>query len=190
MDPKTFMPLVVAALVIWGIYRRTRRSFGRQRVDASRMWGRLAILAVVTGFVVVASAHEVHTLEGLLGGAACGAVLGYVGLRYTQFEVTSEGRFYTPHTYIGIAVMALFAGRILYRLLRLYGGALPGAPGGADFAAPSMAGPNPPGNYAAHLGPLTLAFFGALVGYYAVYYLGVLGRTRSPAVAEPASGAQ
>ncbi len=40
-------------------------------------------------------------LEALIGGLVCGTVLAYVGLRHTRFELTPEGRFYTPHTSSG-----------------------------------------------------------------------------------------
>jgi cytochrome b561 len=76
--------------------------------------------------------------------------------------VQSDGRFYTPHTYIGVAVSALFVGRLLYRFLTVYDGALPSN----GF----------PGSYQGN--PFTLAVFGVVVGYYVFYYLGVLQRTR------------
>jgi hypothetical protein len=167
MDPR-ITPYLIAALVAWGIYRRLRRSFGRQRVREGLMWLRIGILTVIATAVAVSAAHDVKILAALAAGIAGGAVLGYVGLRHTKFEVQSDGRFYTPHTYIGIAVSALFLGRLLYRFLSVYGGALPSHGYTATYQA----------------NPLTLATLGAVVGYYVSYYLGVLQRTRlTPAVA-------
>jgi len=166
MDPRLVTPYLVAALVIWGLYRRMRRSFGRQRVTEGRMWLRIGIFTVLTVLITVGiAAHDLKVLAGLVAGIACGAVLGYVGLRHTRFEVTSEGRFYTPHTYMGLAVTILFVGRLLYRYLSVYDGALPAGAGAGGIAA-----------YQAN--PFTLAVFGVLVGYYVLYYLGVLQRTR------------
>lgn len=171
MDPRLVTPYLVAALVIFGLYRRMRRSFGRQRVTEGRMWIRIGIFTVITLMVTAGTvaAHALEVLGGLAAGIACGALLGYLGLRHTKFEVTSEGRYYTPHTYMGLAVTALFVGRLIYRFLSVYDGTVP-----AGAAARGL------GAYQAN--PFTLATFGVLVGYYVLYYLGVLQRTRvSPA---------
>lgn len=175
MDPRLVTPYLIAALVIFGLYRRMRRSFGRQRVTEGRMWVRIAIFTVITVLMAAGTvaAHDLEVLGGMAAGIACGALLGYVGLRHTRFEVTSEGRYYTPHTYMGLAVTALFVGRLAYRYLSVSNGALPSAPAGAGFGAMLH-------------GPFTFAAFGVLVGYYILYYLGVLQRTRvSPAPVSP-----
>jgi hypothetical protein len=161
MDPR-ITPYLIAAVVVWGIYRRLRRSFGRQRVREGLMWLRVGILTAAAAAMAILTAHDVRVLAALVAGIAGGAALAYMGLRYTKFEVQSDGRFYTPHTYIGVAVSALFFGRLLYRFLTVYDGALPNH----GFA----------GSYQGN--PFTLAVFGALVSYYVVYYLGVLQRTR------------
>jgi xanthine/uracil permease len=167
MDPRLVTPYLVAALIVWGLYRRMRRSFGRQRVTEGRMWVRIGILTVIAVMAAVgtAAAHDLEVLGGLVAGIACGAALGYVGLRHTKFEVTAEGRYYTPHTYMGLAVTALFVGRVIYRFLSVYDGTLPAGAAARGFGA-----------YQAN--PFTLAALGVLVGYYVLYYLGVLQRTR------------
>jgi hypothetical protein len=166
MDSRLVTPYLIAALIMWGLYRRMRRSFGRQRVRDGFMWFRIGILVLAAVFIGVQVAREVDVLGILAAGIACGAVLGYFGLRHTKFEVTSEGRFYTPHTYIGLAVSALFIGRLLYRFLGSYNGLVPPATTGQDLA--SIYRHN----------PLTLAIIGALLGYYVLYYAGVLLRTK------------
>lgn len=128
------------------------------------MWIRIGILTALTAAIAasaIARVHDLSVLAALTAGIAGGAVLGYVGLRYTKFEVQPDGRFYTPHTYIGVAVTALFFGRLLYRFLTVYDGVVPNR---------ALA--------AAYQSPFTLAVFGALVGYYVFYYLGVLQRMR------------
>lgn len=174
MDPRLVTPYLVAALVVWALYRRMRRSFGRQRIRDARMWIRIGVLSaaavLVTATLATAGvARDGEALGALLAGIACGAGLGYFGLRYTKFEVTPEGRFYTPHTYIGLAVTALFVGRLLYRFLAIYDGVIPAATAGQGLAS------------AYQRSPFTLAVFGALVGYYVLYYVGILQRSRPPA---------
>jgi len=169
MDPRVFLPYLVAALIVWRLYRRARRSFGRQPVRDGYTWFRIGVLTLVAAAVGVLIARDVAVLGALLGGIACGAVLGAFAIKYTKFEVTPQGRFYTPHTYIGLVVTALFVGRLLYRFLEMYNGVVPAAAAGRDLAA------------AYERSPFTLAVFGALVGYYVLYYLGVLQRTRPQA---------
>jgi hypothetical protein len=166
MDPKIITPIVVIALAIWAVYRRMRRTFGRQKVSEKRLWVRIGIFAAVGGIFLMASLRNPSLLEALLGGLICGVALGYLGLRHTQFEVTPEGRFYTPHTYIGLTVTALFLGRILYRFTALNYGAQNSAP----------ADQNPFASY--QNSPLTTAIFGVLIGYYMLFNLGVLRKTK------------
>ena len=166
MDPRQVTPYLIAALVVWAIYRRMRRSFGRQRVRDGFMWFRAGILTLAAALIGMQIARDVDLLGILLASIACGAVLGYIGLRHTKFEVTQEGRFYTPHTYIGLAVTALFLGRVLYRFLAMYNGLNPTATRGQDLAA------------IYRHSPFTLVVIGIVVGYYVLYYLGILQRTK------------
>lgn len=166
LDNHAVTSVLIAAILGWAIYRRARRSFGRQPVNVVRLRVRVGVLAVIGTLVLVASAVNMNLLAAMLGGIACGAVLATVGLRHTRFEATSEGRFYTPHTYIGLFVSALFIGRILFRYLTLYG----------DPQSMAQVSPNPFDLY--QHSPLTLAIFGVLVGYYILFNLGVLGKSR------------
>jgi hypothetical protein len=167
MDSKILTPLLVYTLVVFVIVRRMRRSFGRQRVQPRRLTVRIGILGFFGVLVTIGSLASDRTLAAALAGCACGAALGYAALRHTRFEVTPEGRYYTPHTYIGIAVTALFIARVLYRLLWLY---QTGLPIGASQTNPLMTDERT---------PLTVALLGALLGYYLCYYVGVLRRTRA-----------
>jgi len=198
MDPR-FIPVLITVLVIWGLYRRARRFIGRQTLQPGRLWTRIVILAAAGALVIATSLHDTKTVEALLAGACLGAALGWLGLKYTRFETTPEGRFYTPHAYIGLIVTALLVARVLYRMMILYSGAHgfapsagvagsnPFAPAGPYGAPGAYAYQNPYGSLRT---PLTFAIFGALVGYYISYYLGVLTKSRQPSIAEQASGAQ
>jgi hypothetical protein len=174
MDPKLITPILIGALLVWAIVRRVRRTFGRQPVQPVRMWLRIGILTFA-GVAIVATSgmRSAAMLEALIGGLLCGAALGGLGLRHTRFEVTTEGRFYTPHTYIGLAVMLLFLGRLAYRFLYFSIGT-----GGTFLTDPQAAA-------AYQRSPLTLGTFGLLVGYYVLYYAGVLFRTRPSALPAP-----
>lgn len=174
MNPQLVTPYLIAAIVLWALYRRARRSFGRQRVREGLMWIRVVVLSAAAVFIGVAIAGDADILGTLLAGIAGGAVLGYIALRYTKLEVSPEGRFYTPHTYIGLAVTALFVGRVLYRFLGIYNGALP------------MAAPDQNLAVVYEHSPFTVAVIGGLVGYYVLYYVGVMVRTRAAVGGIPA----
>ena len=170
MDPKIITPILGAALVVWGIARRLRRTFGRQRVHAGRIGFRIGMLALAGG-LIVGTTHDTQALEAVIAGIGSGAALAYVGLRHTRFEVTPQGRFYTPHTYIGVALTALLLGRMMYRFVYL------------QFDGTAMANANQNLATAYQKNPVTLGIFGVLLGYYALFYLGVLVRTRTAAAA-------
>ena len=165
MDPKFVTPTLVAAFVLFAIYRRVRRNIGRQRVQPVRMRSRIILLGVVGGLVLAGATRNLQLFEGMLAGIAGGTALAWLGLRHTQFETTEQGSFYTPHTWIGLAVSALLIGRIAYRFMVVYPMA----------HAASQAGANPFAAY--QRSPLTLAIFGIVIAYYIAYYAGVLMRS-------------
>ena len=167
MDPKLFMPMLFGAVLAFAIYRRIRRNIGRQALSPGRLTARIGIFSLIGALVLFAALRDLNLLGAMLAGLAGGVALAWFGLRHTQFEVTPEGRFYTPHTYIGAFVSALFLARIAYRFIVLYSTPHAVAAANADpFAAYQKS-------------PLTLAVFGVLVGYYVAYYAGILQRNRT-----------
>jgi Protein of unknown function (DUF1453) len=164
MDQKSLMPVLVAALVIFMLYRRVRRSFGRQPVHKGRMVFRAALLAVVG--VALAILHPLASDGALAGGVVAGSFLGYVGLKHTQFETGEKGAFYTPHTYIGLFVTSLLIIRLIVRYYVLHRRSTPLEPaaGGDPWAAYQH-------------NPLTIGIFGLVIGYYVFYNIGVLRRS-------------
>jgi hypothetical protein len=170
VDLHLLTPILLSALVCWVVYRRVRRSFGRQPVRVGRMQLRVTLLSVIGALVLVTSARDRELLVALIGGVAAGLALGYIGLRHTRIEVTPQGHFYTPHTYIGLFVTALFLSRLIFRLLTVH---LSGSAG----VQPDS---NPFAMY--QRSPLTVAMFGVLLGYYEFYIVGVLKKSRELAL--------
>lgn len=108
----------------------------------------------------VAVAAHPRVLTGLVCGFALGVPLAWWGVELTRFEVTPEGKFYTPNTWIGLGLTLLLVGRVTYRLTALWG------------AAP-LDGQMPPEPLQS---PLTLVMFGLTAGYYVVFSAGVAMR--------------
>ena len=166
-DPKMLTPLLFGALIAFAIYRRVRRNIGRQSFQPGRLKWRIALFAVIGALILFTALRDPALAGAMAAGIAGGGALGWFGLRHTQFETTGEGRFYTPHTYIGAFVSALFLGRIAYRFVVLYSASHAVAADSMPFAGYQKS-------------PLTLALFGVVVGYYIAYYAGVLGRFGRP----------
>ncbi len=161
MDPKIVTPILKVAVVAFAIYRRVRRTIGRQRFEPKRMQVRMVFLSIVGVGVLIYSGRNFELAGALIAGAVGGAAVGYFGLRHTKFETTREGQFYTPHTYIGLFISALFLGRLAYRFITLY----------PTMAAAHRGNEDP---MAFQKSPLTLAIFGVVIGYYVAYYAGVI----------------
>jgi hypothetical protein len=167
MDQKLIFPILMGAFVLFVMYRRVRRNIGRQQVTPKRMQFRMGILIVIGALFAFAAARDLNLLGGLLAGVAGGAALGWFGLRHTKFEMTDKGAFYTPHTYIGLAVSVLLIGRLAYRFIVVY----------PSMQAASQDDQNPLAAF--QKSPLTLAIFGVLIGYYVFYYFGVLQKAKA-----------
>jgi hypothetical protein len=165
VDPKLIAPLLVTIVAVVMVLRRVRRSFGPQLVRTGRLQFRIGVLGLIGVLMIVVSIRNVELLGALIGGIGCGAALGYLGLRHSKFEVTAQGRYYTPHTYIGLLVSALFIGRLLYRTLTVYPAVQAAGYSNQDTLD------------AYHKSPLTLAILGVLIGYYVLFSLGVLRKS-------------
>ncbi len=165
-----FVPLAAFAL-----YRRVRRTFGRQLIAPKRMVLRMLLLSVI-GIVFLASMPTLNGFAAGAAGASLGVVLAIYGLKHTQFDVSAAGRFYTPNPWIGMVVTALFLGRFAARTFTVY-------------EARTLAGPSVLGT-PFQRSPLTLAVFFLMAAYYVAFYGGVLRKARSVRVAQlpPDSG--
>ncbi|HEY5102650.1 MAG TPA: hypothetical protein VII70_07690 [Steroidobacteraceae bacterium] len=174
---------VSAALVLFIIYRRFRRSFGRQRVSANRMVLRMVILAILGCLIAPAAVRSTNGALALSVGLVLGLGLGVFAGQRTRFERQQEELYYIPHTYSGMLVSALFLGRLLYRFVVQH-----------QQFAPSSATPQSPDAALAVLyqNPVTLGVFFILIGYYLYYYGYVLWESKhlKPADLEspPANG--
>jgi len=162
MNSKQIVPLIFVCLIAWRMYFRLRRNIGQQALQPKRMVARIVIFAVLTCGLAVFSFLHPRLLIGLGVGLALGLPLGLVGLKLTQFEVTPQGRFYTPNSSIGVGLTILLVGRLAYRIMVLM-----------------TISNNPPQSPALMQSALSFCVFGLLAGYYMTYYIGVLMRSRT-----------
>lgn len=152
--------LPLLALIVW---RRVSRSFGRQRIRRKSMIVRIAMFALIGALLVLSGFHHIALAEGLLGGVLIGGAIGIIGLRLTRFEIDPvKGDCYVPHPWIGALLTVLLLGRLAWRLMEL------GPLMQQSAATPGML----PAGYTSS--PLTMLVIGLLVGYYIVYFSGLL----------------
>ncbi|MGC1520074.1 MAG: hypothetical protein WA803_00930 [Steroidobacteraceae bacterium] len=165
-------PFLFAALVVFAVYRRLRRSFGRQLLRPTRMTVRIVLLTVIVCLLAPLALRSPQYLGAELAGAALGIGLGIWGAQKTRFLMVGERLHYVPHTYTGIAVSLLFLGRLVYRIVQAYTAAH--AAHAAYPADPAQA----MGPASMVRSPLTAGVFFVLAGYYLYYYGWVLWKSK------------
>ncbi len=194
-DFSHFGPFLFSALVVFLIYRRLRRTFGRQPLRPVRMSLRILLLAAVGCATLPMALHSAGFLPAMLGGGLSGVALALYGSSRTRFLTYQDRLYYVPHTYTGVAVSLLFLGRLAYRFIQIYLG-VP-APAAHDIAAA-----DPVQDFASASmvrSPLTVGLLFVLIGYYVCYYSLLLYKSKHikpedieivPAAARQSAGAQ
>ena len=153
--------LIMLPLLAWIVWRRVSRQFGRQPIQRKRMVARIAIFAVIGCLLSLAGLHNIQLAEGLIAGALIGALVGMVGLKLTRFEVDPvKGDCYVPNSWIGALLSVLLLGRLIWRFMQMQ-----------QVSAAARAA-SYPASYS--YSPLTMLVIGLLVGYYIVYFSGLL----------------
>jgi hypothetical protein len=164
-------PFLIAALVVFIIYRRFRRSFGQQPLQRVRMQARMIILLIIGCLLLPVAWRSTAFLLALLAGVAAGVALALWGAARTRFLKIDQQLYYVPHTYTGIAVSLLFLGRFVYRFIQAYTST-------HDVNAAALDPANPAFAPAMLRSPLTVGLFFAVVGYYVCYYSVVLWKSK------------
>jgi hypothetical protein len=171
----SWLPTLVAVpLVGFMLYRRLRRTFGRQPVTPKRMALRMVLLSVVGILLLVRSSVTTTSLGAAAVGLVLGVALARVGFMHTKVEAAVESKFYTPNKWIGLEVTALFLGRLAGRFVTVSERATQVASGVSSYAGLQQS-------------PLTLGLFFLLARYYVTYYSGVLRKAAALGVRSRAS---
>jgi hypothetical protein len=184
-------PLLLVALVVFAIYRRFRRNFGRQLLQPGRMTFRIVLLAAAGCALLPMALRSSQYFWAELAGAALGIGLGVWGAERTRFMMDGERLHYVPHTYAGIAVSLLFLGRLAFRVVQVYAGVQ-----ASDVVHTTIADAAETSRALTPISmvssPLTVGIFFVLAGYYVWYYGWVLWKSKhlKPADIEASAAAQ
>ena len=188
-------PFLFAALIVFAVYRRLRRSFGRQPLRPARMRVRMVLLTLLVCLLLPAALRSAQFLWAELAGAALGIGLGVWGARRTRFVTHGGQLYYVPHTYTGIAISLLFLGRLVYRVVQVYDSTHAShAANAVATNAQASAAADPAQAFAPASmlqSPLTVGIFFLLAGYYLYYYGWLLWKSKHVEAAdtEPDSAA-
>jgi hypothetical protein len=73
----------------------------------------VGLMLVVLCIVGASLIHTQTALASLFGGTVAGVGISVLGYRLTRFEVSGDGKFYTPNACLGIALTLLLVARLL-----------------------------------------------------------------------------
>ncbi len=171
-DPQHFVSaLIPAAFVLFIMYRRVRRNFGKQKLNSGYLIFRMALLCVVGILMLIPTFFSQELAVVTIIGAGIGVGLAIWAAKHTRFLNQDGILYYLPHSYTGMVVTALFVGRIAYRVFVM---AQPHTvvmtdwnPGMSDFGFSSI-----------YHNPVTRLVFFILIGYYVYYYWYVLHESK------------
>ncbi|QQE77062.1 CcdC protein domain-containing protein [Alicyclobacillus sp. SO9] len=162
---------IFAAIILFGLYRRTRRTIGYQRFAKKRMITRMTIFVVVGVLILLGGIIHPYVYVYDAVGVVAGAVLAYYAMRTTAFESTGDVIRYRPNPWIGVVLIVLFFGRIVDRMFMDY----KLFKNGVGTVAQS----NQQAQMAAYAhDPFTSIVLFTIITYYIAYYAFVIRRVR------------
>jgi hypothetical protein len=120
MNQHFYSILIIAALILFSIYRRVRRNIGWQELRQGNLMFR-TILFLVVGLLFVSGAvfHPISLISDILG-ILIGVALAHYSATITNFEQREGRLYYRPNTWIGSTVTVIFLARLFYRFYSLY----------------------------------------------------------------------
>ncbi len=168
MPGQHFSPVTVALFVAFFgfmLYRRYRRTVGRQPLVPRRLMFQVGLLGLAALLFLIPSFSRPASAVAALAGLVVGGLIGLAGLSLTRFERAPDRDYYTPNTYLGLAVFGIFLARLAYNFTRVSAQLQTLPPPGSQA---------PPGFGGLTSNPLTAALLLMVFGYYLVYEAGLL----------------
>lgn len=171
---QSILPFVfVGALVVFGMYRRVRRTVGLQKLLRGRLRTRIIIFAVVAALLLVHAVFSLYSAIAVVVGVVIGTVMAVVGMRTTGFEERADVLYYRPNAWLGVALVVVLVGRIVYRFAFFYGHM-------GQFEAAQQAASGGQVSASAYTNdPLIEGLFFIICSYYILYYGWLLRRGRA-----------
>lgn len=168
--------VLLLAFVLW---RRGRRMIGRQRFSERRTRMRSILFLIFTAllaWIYVRHGYPAVFYLSLVVGFVVGAIIAAFALRFTRMGRDERGVWYTPNIYLGTGLIVLLVGRYVYEYFVI----LPRVQERMQTAAQGVQ--HTPVLY--H--PVLYGLLFVVLGYYVVYYGGLLYKVKRVGSAEPA----
>ncbi|MDQ0200328.1 CcdC protein domain-containing protein [Neobacillus ginsengisoli] len=120
MHQTSYSVFIIAALILFSIYRRVRRNIGWQQLSQGKIWFR-TVLLVIIGLLFLGEGifHPISLISDVVG-IIIGIILAYYSAGMTRFEQRDGGLYYRPNTWIGSIVTVIFLARLGYRIYGIY----------------------------------------------------------------------
>lgn len=165
--------IIIAAIILFSIYRRVRRNIGWQPLNSRKIKFRTTIFLIFGLIFLAAGAFKPISLISDFVGILIGMGLAYYSGGMTRFEQRDGNWYYRPNTWIGSIVTVIFLGRLIYRFYNLYLlGSLSGIQSGQPDSFQKMS--NMTGS------SWTTGLLLIMFAYYVYYYIILLRNHKHP----------
>jgi hypothetical protein len=112
--------IIIAAIILFSIYRRVRRNIGWLHLNSRKIKFRTVIFLIIGLIFLAIGAFKPISLISDIVGILIGIGLAYYSGGTTRFEQRDGNWYYRPNTWIGSLVTLIFLGRLFYRFYKLY----------------------------------------------------------------------
>jgi uncharacterized membrane protein YiaA len=157
----TVVLLILIPLLVWRIYMRLKMLFARQESVMWRHWSSAVFFPIVLASAASSMLANPPALSMLGGAVVIGGWLGVYGLKKTRYEITERGYFFTAPVRVGMIICMLFLARVLQIAVEFYTN--------RQSETPHIIHHDQVMQH-----PATVITFGLLVGYFAVYSIGLI----------------
>ncbi|WP_067621727.1 hypothetical protein [Alicyclobacillus acidiphilus] len=172
--------IIIIALVLFGMYRRVRRTVGFQYLVRGRLTTRVVIFSILAVVILAAGISNPLSYASDALGLVIGGVIAYVSARTTRFEMRNGRWGYMQHMWIGIGLIVLFIGRLAFRFIELSQqvGELQQQRGSGQNGVSAQSFSD----------PWTAGIFMLLVAYYIGYFTFLLRKAKALETQQPSVG--
>lgn len=111
--------ILMAAILMFAVVRRIRRTIGFQPYRPKVLWTRTSIFILLAVLLLSAGIAMPMALASDALGILLGLILVYFAAKTTTFESRNQVWYYRPNPWLGAVLIALFIGRMAVRSIVL-----------------------------------------------------------------------
>lgn len=161
--------IILVVLILFGLYRRVRRTVGFQYLVRRQLTVRMVLFAILALAILSGGAANPISYVADAFGIVIGGIIAYISARTTHFEMRNDRWGYTQHRWIGIGLIGLLIVRLLVEFIGLSHVGIGKIQQASNQGAPQ--------SY--YMNPWTVGILMLLVAYYIGYYIFLLRKVRA-----------